>query len=140
MSRAAFADLIQPLPFRLRDQLYGYALAVEEAANSILRDAGLEPTPPLRDRLVFAAGVRQLWAIVDGQYSVLDRSLRWLADYQVGGLFVGGARYTRQGEDFAEIRRLRNSLRRILMDVGMGEVIVADDPISLVPLIREEHQ
>jgi hypothetical protein len=140
MSRAAFANLIQPLPFRLRDQLYGYALTIEEAADRILRDAGLEPTPSLRDRLVFAAGVRQLWAIVDGQYSVLDRSLRWLADYQVGGLFVGGARYIRQGEDFAEIRRLRNSLRAILVEVGMEEIIVADDPISLVPLIRDGPQ
>jgi len=127
MSRQAFGDLIDALPFGLRDQLDGYVAAVESVADDIIREAGLDPSQAIRDQLVFAAGVRRLWAMVDGQWAVLDTSLRFLRENRVSRMRVGSAVYGSDSRDFVDVQRLRRQLSEELEQLELHDAVLVDD-------------
>jgi hypothetical protein len=138
MSRQAFGDIIDALPFGLRDQLDGYVSAVESVADDIIREAGLEPSQAIRDQLVFAAGVRRLWAMVDGQWAVLDTSLRFLRESRVNGMRVGSALYGPESRDFVEVQRLRRQLSEELQQLQLQDAVLMDDLSDLAQWVAAQ--
>jgi hypothetical protein len=140
VSRGAFLELIDDLPFRIRDNLEGYVLSIEQAAPEIFTAAGVDFTTELRDQLVFMAGVRKMWLLVDSQYQVLSRSLLVLEANQVALLQVGGTTYgsgrrvdgftTERSADgvrataaYLEIQRFRDDFRTQLADMQLDVVV-----------------
>jgi hypothetical protein len=89
MSLVLLSEMLEPLPFTLREQIEGYAHSIDEVGEDILRDVGIPFDEQVMDQLVFIAGVRRLWTIVDGQFSILNNSLLLMAKDQVDGFSVG---------------------------------------------------
>ena len=82
MSIHALSEAIDDLPYALSEQVLSYARALEVAAPEIFRDADVKPNRELTNTLVFIAGLRKLFSIVDSNYWVVDNAGAILANQQ----------------------------------------------------------
>jgi hypothetical protein len=132
LSRAALVAMLEPLPYRLREQVIDYVAAVAEAAPEIFADAEIEQSPELRDQLIFVAGIRKLWALVDGQFELVSDSLTLLGQSDVERIRIGSIPIDRQSELFTALRTLRNGLQRTLIEQQIFDIVRADSLASAV--------
>lgn len=70
--------LTKQLPYNMREAVDGYASSVYAAGEEIFRNASISYDEQLLDKLVFFAGVRRIWTLVDTQYWIIDNSLSQL--------------------------------------------------------------
>jgi len=137
MSRAAFRRVIANLPPRLRDQLDGYVQTVEMHASDIFDDAGVPITPERRNQLVFIAGVRRLWALVDGQYELLHNTLDTLGGQEVDAISIGSTVYAPGSPEYRRVRLLRDQLRERLQELGALDYVQAGTLADIPPMLAE---
>jgi hypothetical protein len=140
MSLDLLSEMLETLPFTLRDQIEGYAQSIDEVTEEIFRDARVEFSEELGDRLVFVAGIRRLWTITNSHYSILDNSLALIAEHDVQGFAVGSRLFTRQSAEFAEIRQLRDDLFRRLQQLGLEQYVLARTLRDVLLMLRGEAQ
>lgn len=114
MSRTRLLAALEALPRGLADQLDTYMRFIEEVAPSIFDDTAVPFDLVLRDQLVFLAGVRRLWALVNSQYRMLDESLDMLRATDIDAVRVGSSLFGRNTGDYVALRELRMSLRNEL--------------------------
>lgn len=116
MSLDRLATAIEPLPYSLKEPIFGYARAVEQAAPSIARGAGIELSDSLSDALVFAAGVRKYYAFCHSAFWAIDNSARFLHSQEVDRVRVGRTDYSRGGELHRELGRALQDFDAVLRD------------------------
>jgi hypothetical protein len=110
MGWSALNETISALPWALRDQVETYTRSVDDAVPEIFAEAEIELTPARRDQIIFIAGVRKLWHLVDAQYELLTSSLSLVRGYGVGELQTGGRTYSQESASLDALRGLRNGL------------------------------
>ena len=133
MSRRRVAVLTNPLPFRLREMLQGYAGTVFTAAPTIFADTDIQMTVRRRNDLMFAATVRRLWQLVDGQATILDGSLAQLGEHGVAAFRVGATSFSRTSEAYRDLHSLRDRLFRWLSDHD-ATYLLTDGPLNELAL------
>jgi hypothetical protein len=107
-------EAVADLPWGLRESVLGYVDAVEAALSDILIDAGVELAPPEIRDFLFVVGLWRLWGIVSGQFETVNYALKTLERQGVSSLRLGRTSLTRESTAYAEMRDLRDSLRRAL--------------------------
>jgi len=95
MSLELVEEFAQQLPFRLREDVIGYARSVQAAVPDIFREARMTLDQGLADQLVFVAGIKKLYAICSGTFWILDNSLHSLQQAQAYEIKVGSMRISR---------------------------------------------
>lgn len=124
MSLQALAYAIEPLPLALAEQVLGYARSVQEVANEIFLDAQLEPSDEAIQLLIFIAGIKKLFAIVDSNYWVMDNAGEILRrSYDSDRILVGASDLSRHGQYYDELLTIRIKLEELLSECGLMEYV-----------------
>lgn len=139
MSKTILMEAVGELPFALREEIEGYTSSVLESSEDIFREAGLKMDEQLRDEFVFFAGVRRLWALVNGRYWLLDRSLGIAHDTGVKSLSVGGRNFERNTGDHRELRLVRQALLERLVELKVAHIVQTQSLKEMLSLLREEN-
>lgn len=122
MSLWILRDMIDELPRSLREQVDSYALFVQEAGPEVFRSLDVDPTPTQVDTLVFLAGLRRLWGLVDSQAWLLDNSLHLLARHDIKEIRVHSAVYSRNAQSYRRLKELRDDMMRELDDLDLSYI------------------
>ena len=123
MSRRQLRELMEEFPASIQERVLDYALRVEEAALDIFENVGRRQLAQSEvDDLVFLAGIRKLWAMIDFQYRTFQAVVT-AEEYGLAGLRAGPSIYARGSPDLVAVSLLREDLRRTLMDFGIFQVI-----------------
>jgi len=139
VSRSALNEAIAELPYRLRERVDGYAAAVAAEAPAIFADAEVSYNQGLANKLVFIAGIKKLWAIVDADCRLLTTSLGLVEGYDVASLSVGSTTYSRGSSSYRELIDLRHALERLLLESGVMSLVWVHDLAALVRAIADEQ-
>jgi hypothetical protein len=131
-------QMLEPLPYALRDQITGYANAIDESGEDIFATAQVPFDRTLLDRVVFLAGVCRLWTLVDWQFSILSNSLSILSSSQVEGFAIGRRRLDRQSQEFVDLDRMRTELLRRIRDLDCERYVALRSVQEILLLLREE--
>jgi hypothetical protein len=137
MSLDRLQNVVRGLPYNLRDQVIGYARSVDAAAPDIAREADVELSRDLRDRLVFLAGVRKLYAICASTYWAVDNATAFLGRQDISSVRVGRTDYSRGGEIHAGLRALYRDFEAILGQYDLQAVVDGSFPDLLILLAHE---
>lgn len=135
MSLALLVSTIEPLPYGLKEQVLGYARALQAAAPEIIRDAGVAQSQSLADQLVFLAGIRKLLAIVDSNYWLIDNAGALLQrNQEQDTVRVGGTDLSRGSIYHYRVEKLRQEFRELL---GEKRVLDLVSRRPYVEIVRE---
>ena len=126
MSRTALDRLLRAYPWSMREQVNGYVDAVDGTLREIFEDGGVRYSEELAGELLFVVGVRKLWSMIDGQYSVLRHSLDLMSDQGAPAVRFGGTVYSRTSQNFQEVRNLRDDLRSTLTQLEIFDLMYLD--------------
>jgi hypothetical protein len=123
MSRALLRRSVDPLPYRLREDVMGYAAFVEEIAPARAADFHIELSPDQRDQVVFVAGILHLRDLVAGQLALAETATGQRGEHAasagVRGLRIGGEELTRGSGYIARLRTVRTRLNKLLADASI---------------------
>lgn len=126
-------EITDMLPWSLRQDIHGYVSSVDDQRYEIADDAGVELNADRRRRLLFAMGVRRMWAIVNGSYWILDNSLNRLRQCDVHRLQMGSTFYGRQTSSTQQLRDLRSDLAELIDELEIHDVV---ESTSLPDVLR----
>lgn len=130
MSMKALEETVDILPFALADQVLSYAKSVEAASPDIFRNAGIRQSQEVTNKLVFIAGVRKLFSIIDSNYWVIDNAGEILQREQdQGHIRVGGTDLSRGGEYYRELSNLREDFQSVISENNL-EYYVSNVPYA----------
>lgn len=120
MSIRTLSEVISDLPYSLQEQVLSYARSVEVAAPDIVRESGVRATHVHTDALIFIAGLRKLYSIVDSNYWVLDNTGALLErQHAQFSVRVGGADLSRDSQYHRSLVVLRRELIDILSEQNL---------------------
>lgn len=136
MSRAKLEALLAPYPWAMRERVLSYVSSVDESLPSIFSEAGVRYDRTLGDLTAFVVGVRKLWSLIDGQYAVLRHSLDLISEQGVAAVRFGASVYSRDNMAFREVQELRDSLRIILAQQELLDLMYLDLP-EIVRLLSD---
>ncbi len=105
MSIGRLQRALGPLPYSLREQIVGYARSVDAAAPEIARGANVQLSTDVRDRFVFAAGLRKYYALCASSFWAIDNAAAILETLDVGSVRVGRTDYSRGADMHVGLRR-----------------------------------
>lgn len=135
MSIKALSEAIEPLPYTLSEQVLSYAKSLEAAAPQIFADAGIQRTRENTDKLVFIAGLRKLFSIMDGNYWVIDNASALLSKQaNQYAVHVGGTDLSRGGAYHSSLRRMLTEFTQLLLDKNLMRHV---RDLSYTELVRE---
>ena len=111
--------LTDPLPRALRDQVYSYVSAVEDAADAIFDDAGLEKTEQAVEVLRVLAAIRKIVGIVSMGYWAIDNVLASGDRYAAKSIRIGGTIYSKDTEAYVDLKQMLSDLSDGLAERGI---------------------
>jgi hypothetical protein len=115
---------IDGLPPALQRRVLDYGTFINEAAPDIFIEAGVtRPTAREVDELVFVAGMRKLWSMVEFQRNTLN-AITTAHSYGIQGVVARATLYTANSREVLEVNALGNELRSLF------------EASELMPLIR----
>lgn len=138
MSKYALRELLELLPYNLREEIDGYAMSIYRAGEEIFREAGYQYDEQILDKLVFFAGLKRIWSMVDTQYWIMDNSIMLIQKQGVHNIRIGGPSYGFNLDTYAEIRSLREEFKYILLKLGLNEILEANDIHDILEIVRGE--
>ena len=139
MSIAALQVAVAPLPYAFREQIIGYARAVDSAAPDIAREVSVELTDSVRRKFVFAAGVRRFYAICASSYWTVDNAGALLETMEVGRVRVGRTDYSRGSDMHAGLRRALGDFDRLVERHGLATATKKSLSELLIELANDER-
>jgi hypothetical protein len=107
-------ELVSPLPPTLREKVATYAESIEDATPSIAADQGIEISATLRDRFAVVMAIRYIYRLLETQESLISNSVYQVSRYQVTAFRSGNRVFAKDGDEWAEVRRLREELQALL--------------------------
>jgi len=119
----ALTRTVECLPPALKDQVLGYARSIGATAPQIFRDAGVNISSMASGRLVFFAGIRKLYSIIESSHWILDNAGAILERQNLYRIQVGGSDFSRNGEYHRELKTLKRGFDRFLHEQGLEEYI-----------------
>ncbi|MFA4911414.1 MAG: hypothetical protein WC649_10285 [Desulfobacteria bacterium] len=139
MSLRELADTINSLPYALSDQVLSYAKSLELSAPDIFKDAGIERTKELTDTLVFIAGLRKLFSIVNSNYWVIDNAGAILSKQNQYEVRVGRTDLSRGGTYHQALNALSKDLYEILSQHNLLQYVQNMPYSEIVRKIANGH-
>lgn len=140
MSLQQVEEFTEALPFRLKEDVLGYARSVQAAVTEIFREAGMRPDPALGDQLVFVAGVKKLHAICSSTFWILDNSLESLEQADAREVRVGTLRISRNSREYKQLRDLLGDIEIILAAQGLTKLVDVHSYAEILRLLRNERR
>ena len=135
MTIQALSEAIDNLPYALSEQVLSYARALEVAAPEIFRDAGIKQNRELTNVLVFIAGLRKLFSIVDSNYWVVDNVGAILASQQEQySVRVGSTDLSRGGTYHQSLSTIRREFTELLTKHNLIQYV---GNVPYVDILRE---
>lgn len=120
------------MPFRLREQVIDYVASVADAIPEIFSDAGIEFSAELRDDLLFLAGIRKIWTLVNGQFELVNGALTLLAESDVRRMRIGSMPLDRQSDLYRSLKTLRDGLQRTFIELGIFDTVRAESLTAML--------
>ena len=132
--------MLEGRPYTLREQVIGFAMFVEDAAQEVLAMVEVQqPNAAMIDQLIFMAGVWRIWQTVNGPLRILQSATDLLSQQGVGVVQIGGSTYSRESAVYRMLISLRNDLLRLLQDQGLIELTRATTLRDVAHLVAEER-
>lgn len=117
MSIRALHEVFDDLPHTLFEQVISYARAIEDATPEIFKDAGIKPNRELANTLVFIAGIRKLFSIVNSNYWIVDNVGAILANQQeIYSVRVGNTDLSRGGTYHQSLNNITTEFTELLTE------------------------
>lgn len=141
MSSQALMQTIALLPYSLAEQVRSYANSVDGALEDIFNEAKVDYSPQLAESIVFLAGIRKLFSIVESQYWLVDNSTTVFSHWgSQATISIGSTNFNRGGAYHRELRELMEGLREILSRHGVFPYIDGSPSYAeVLRLLANEH-
>ena len=139
MSLEAVQRIVAELPLNLRNDLIGYARSVENALPQIYRDAEVDRTQRLDDRLILVAALKQLHGIVSGNYWLLEHSLEGLGS-DADAVQLGSSVIDRESSDMLEWQRAHLGLQELIDGLGLRQLVMMTSYADILRVIADEPE
>lgn len=123
VTRGTLTELFQELPYSLREEVVGYGISINEAAEQIIKDAGVKYNQELSDNLVFVACMRRLWSKFEVQYWILDNSLALCKKNEVTHIKIGGNYYGYESDQYNELRLFIRNFELLLTNMELYDLV-----------------
>ena len=140
MSMNSLTRAIAGMPSGMADTVVSYARSVEIALPEIFRDAKRKYRKDVADQIVFLAGVKKLFSILDSTYWMLDNSSAILERQEINAIKVGSSDLSRNGEDYYLIKNLRKSLVEILSEQRIYHLISERSYSNIIEQLIDERR
>ena len=136
MSLRTLRSAIDGLPSALQRRVLDYGAFINEAAPDIFMEAGIaQPTAHEVDELVFVAGMRKLWSLVEFQRNTLN-AITSADSYGFGGVVARGTVYTPDSREVLAVNAMGNQLRNILETGNMMPLIRLPSILAVARTLR----
>jgi len=137
MSLKLLSDALESLPYSLKEQVLGYARSISEAAPEIFKEAGVRRDNKTEDTLVFLAGMKKLFSIVDSNYWVIDNAGAILEKEQSQfSVRIGGSDFSRGGDYLSKLDMIRKELNSYFIEQGIADLIESRNYSEIVRTIQ----
>ncbi|MEQ8690197.1 MAG: hypothetical protein RIC89_05085 [Pseudomonadales bacterium] len=138
MSLHALEEVLSDLPYALREQVFGYARSIDVVSEEICRNAGVQPSSKLLDQLVFVAGLRKLFSIVDSNYWIIDNAGALLSQTaDVGQVRIGSTDFSRRGQYHLALEQMRRDFLSLLDENSISEFVVESDYQEIARMLAD---
>lgn len=114
MSLKQLETIIAPLPYNLRDQISGYARSVSAALPEIAKEANVEMTDAIEDKLVFFAGLSKLYSLCAAFFWAIDNAGYFLEQNAVTSVRAGSMDYSRGSAFHKQMHEMLSDIENIL--------------------------
>jgi hypothetical protein len=105
--------VVQDLPSPIQRRVLDYGAFINEVASEIFTEATIsQPTSQELDELVFVAGMRKLWSLIEFQRNTLN-AITTAGSYGIGGVVARGTLYTSNSYDVLAVNALGEQLRNL---------------------------
>lgn len=140
MSFKSLSTAIADMPSGMRESVLNYARAVQYAAPDIFRDAGRSYTKDVADQLVFLAGVKKLFSILDSTYWMLDNSSAILSRHNVDHIKVGSSSLAQGSDEHQKLNEMREIMIDILKQHKIYELVRERSYSNIIKELLNEHR
>jgi hypothetical protein len=123
MPSGAAADVLNELPYAMRDSISGYVDAVEAALPDIARDAAVKLTHRVREDFLLIVAIRRIWEAVNGQYWIINNCAEIANDRGLAGFQAGSEIYNKQSGAYDDVRGLRQQFSKLLDNNDIREIV-----------------
>jgi hypothetical protein len=123
MSVRLVQQVVNSLPYAIREQVLGYARSVDFVALDIAADVGIQLTEAIRDQVALVAAVKKLYSICSASYWAVDGAGLFLQREGAESVRVGSTDYSRGGGFHLSLRRLLASFDVLLAEQGMSDIV-----------------
>ena len=124
----------------MADSVVSYARALEVALPDIFRDAQRKYRKDIADQIVFLAGVKKLFSIIDSTYWMLDNSSAILERQEISVIKVGSSDLSRSGKDYQLLKNLRQSLVEILSEQRIYHLVSERSYSNIIEQLMDERR
>lgn len=123
MGMAQVYELVETLPWAIREQIIAYVSAVNGAVPEIAREAKVELSARLRDDIIIIAAAKKLHAILATDRWAIDRMLTYLGTYDVATVTLGAQTISRGEREYIEAEEMLRELTAFFEASGVAEFI-----------------
>ena len=139
MSIRSLKEAIEGIPYSLSDQVLSYSRSVSVALPEIFDEAGVAYNRDIADQVVFLAGVRKLFSIIDSAYWVIDNASAILEKNDMHRIRVGGTNLSRGADYHYSVEQLRKNLIALLEDNNIYRYIADQSYVEIVRDLSSGH-
>ena len=140
MSLELVFQFTERLPFKIREEVLGYARSVEDALDEIFRDAEIKSDRELGDQLVFLAGVKKLHAVCTCTFWILENSLTSLQQSGTYQVRIGSLKISRNSREYKQLADLLNDLELLLSRHGLTDFVRLRSYAEILQALRDERR
>lgn len=133
-------DMFSSLPSALATQIFGYAQSVHDASQEIFKEARVHLTDDLQQKLVFLAGVKKLYTIIDSNYWLIDNSGKLLSGMGTNDVYIGSVDFSRGSEYFSQLDKMRRDLTEILSKFNILHFVEDAGYVEIVQALADGHE
>ena len=132
-------EAIEGIPYSLSEQVLSYSRSVSVALPDIFSEAGVAYSPDIVDQVVFLAGIRKLFSIIDSAYWVIDNASAILSKQDMHRIRVGSTNLSRGADYHYSVEQLRKNLITVLEDNNIYKYIADQSFVSIVRELASGH-
>lgn len=138
MNKYDIKELIELLPYNLREEINGYVSSIENAGEEIFKETQVEFNKELLNKLIFISGLRKIWAFVNTQYWAIDNSLSLIRGQKIKEVMIGTTCYGYGSDAYLEIRKLRDNFQSLLDKLGLLEIMESKTIKDILILLKSK--
>jgi len=133
-------NIFSDLPTELATQVFGYAHSVYDASPEIFRNARVPLTDDLQQKLVFLAGVKKFYTIIDSNYWLISNAGKLLSEMGTNNVYIGSVDFSRGSPYFSQLEEMRRELTNILGEFDLTRLTERTDYVVLVKILADGHE